>query len=1029
MKFSIYFIYSFLLFASIHLHAKHKPNIIGLKQEGTSSSLYSPTNTNGISYDTAILVKWPLNKNGQFNVGGIVIGKLVNNKFVANRTRIKVESINIPQKLGDILIDNAPILFEKMVGGVNQGVGVPMDTAILIKWPPVKSGNKFTTVSSMVTGYIQDGDFLFAQQGNRLISTTVGKYGDILINDVEIHFEKKNNGPKVEDDAIIKVQSEKKTTNTKPKQETTTLGEISAKWDKDKNPYGIVVFNNSKYGYDKAENIQEWMKENKNLKGKGEMPVPVFIIPITHKDTTIQAANGAGTRLASGGYWPKPGLKRTVVIAPPNNTPFFPEIVYGENNRLVKCTDTDGNDYYVNCPEGTENCCGLAPLPQIDLTTPAENNGNPDGDTKLKPETTTLSGILANWDKTKNPYGIVVFKNSQFVYDKAENIQEWMKGFKKLKGKKEKGYEAYYIITTTPKDTTIQAANGAGTRLAAGNASTKPGLKRIEIVSPPNNSPSSPEIIYDANTRLVKCTDKDGNDYYVNCPEGTGNCCELAPLPFIDLTSPEKQESFGSGNNHPDSTMSFKWPDDFNNSAYKDLKFEPKAILISNDGKKFTLNFRVYGDNRFVVFKDISVDYAITKMPAGTLFLTPFNGTYIEPIKSFIFVINPKISLKGGGAGTRSAIPSTRNKPGLRSDAPPPAPIGATVPQGEILFKNNGGGIKIDTAIVIYWPPVNGKDDYRQIPTPDNNMVVFSGGIVNNFKPNLKSVEGQDGQLILSRKRAKHMRTWNRVIRTDSDNENDEYNVAESINDTKNMDKSNLGVPIDTIQVIKWPEDFKKAAYKEASFEAMATFVAADGKFYFIDLDSDGDGFFDVDELASKIPAGTMLLKRGAKSRTAINGNFHTVSFTKNGDTLPTYTMQIALPNGRNLEKLFEMSDQAQNYKMREIISLHIGQAGRQTTSNEKDIPIALPYFDTNGNLLFWATKEAITLTYEKNALNNSSIAKNNKYDMDTFKSFYKTLINDYPTFAYPQFKQKPRRPRAVPHTEISIQPKTMQNK
>jgi hypothetical protein len=1097
MKFSIYFIFSFLLFANTHLHAKHKPNINGLKQEGTSSSLYSPKNTNGISYDSAILVKWPLNKNGQFNIAGMVYGKLVNNKFVVNRTRIKVQSINIPQKLGDILIDNASIVFDKMVGGVIQGVGVPMDTAILIKWPPVKSGNKFTTVSSMVTGYIQDGDFLFVQQGNRLISTTVGKYGVILIDDVPIppydtpngrvtnggisstnpsQVERRAGGgepekPKgcycVEEPtpgtftgvnvdcpggdcvkccADVKKQGGTRVTvpaevalaiskgqytgdwgdkkyyfnEVKPKQETTTLSQISTNWDKTKYPYGIVVFNNSKYGYDKAENIQEWMKDNKNLKGKGEMPVPVFIIPIKPKDTTIQAANGAGTRIATGQASTKPGLKRSVVVAPPNNTPFFPEIVYRENTRLVKCTDADGNDYYVNCPEGTENCCGLAPLPQIDLTTPAENNGNPNGGTKPKPETTTLSGILANWDKTKNPYGIVVFKNSQFVYDKAENIQEWMKGFKKLKGKKEKGYEAFYIIPTTPNDTTIQAANGAGTRLAAGNASTKPGLKRIEMVSPPNNSPSSPEIIYDANTRLVKCTDKDGNDYYVNCPEGTGNCCDLAPLPFIDLTSPEKQESFGSGNNHSDSTMSFKWPDDFNNSAYKDLKFEPNAILIGKDGKKHDVKFDSHSNYGFVVFKDISTDYTFLKMPAGTLFLTPFNGTYEGFNKPFIFVTIPQGSVKANGAGTRLATSQASAKPGLKRLTPPPAPIGATVPQGEILFKNNGGGIKIDTAIVIYWPPVNGKDDYRQIPPPNNNMVVFSQGIFNDFKPKLETVEDQDGQLIISRKRAKHMRTWEKVLRTNSDNENDEYNVAESINDTKSLDKSNLGVAIDTIQVIKWPEDFKKAAYQEASFEAMATFVAADGKFYFIDLDSDGDGFFDVDELASKIPAGTMLLKRGAKSKTANKSNFHTVSFTKNGNTLPTYTMQIALPNGSNMDKLFEMSDQAQNYKMREIISLHIGQAGRQNTNNEKDIPIALPYFDTNGNLLFWATKDAITLTYEKNAVNSSSIAKNNKYDMDTFKAFYKTLINDNPTFAYPQFKKD--RLRAVPHTESSIE-------
>jgi hypothetical protein len=1130
MKFSIYFIFSFLLFANTHLHAKHKPNINGLKQEGTSSSLYSPKNTNGISYDSAILVKWPLNKNGQFNIAGMVYGKLVNNKFVVNRTRIKVQSINIPQKLGDILTDNAPIVFEKMVGGVSQGAGVPMDTAILIKWPPVKSGNKFTTVSSMVTGYIQDGDFLFAQQSKRLIPTTVGKYGDILIDDVPIppydtpngrvanggisstnpgQVERRAGGgepekpkgcycveeptpgtftgvnvdcpggdcvkccadvkkqggtrvpvpaevvlaiskgqytgnwgdkkyyfnevkPKPETTTLgeISALAQLKNSTPKPKQETTTLGEISAKWDKDKYPYGIVVFKNNQFVYDKAENIQDWMKGYKKLKGKGIKGYEAYyIIPTTPKDTTIQAANGAGTRIATGQASIKPGLKRIEIVSPPSNLPSSPEIGYDENTRLVKCTDKDGNDYYVNCPEGTENCCDLAPLPQIDLTTPAENNGNPDGGTKPKPETTTLSGILANWDKTKNPYGIVVFKNSQFVYDKAENIQEWMKGFKKLKGKKEKGYEAYYIIPTTPKDTTIQAANGAGTRLASTQASTKPGLKRIEMVSPPNNSPSSPEIVYDENNRMVKCTDKDGNDYYVNCPEGTGNCCDLAPLPFIDLTSPEKRESFGSGNNHPDSTMSFKWPEDFNKLAYKDLKFEPNAILIGKDGKKHDVKFDSHSNYGFVVFKDISTDYTFLKMPAGTLFLTPFNDTYAGFNKPSIFVTMPQGSVKANGAGTRLATSQASAKPGLKRLTPPPAPIGATVPLGEVLFKNNGGGIKIDTAIVIYWPPVTGKDDYRQIPPPNNNMVVFSAGIVNDFKPFAENPEDRHGRLVLSRRKAKLMLAWQGLIRTNSDNDNDEYNVAESINDAKNMDKSNLGVLIDTIQVIKWPEDFKKAAYKEASFEAMATFVAADGKFYFIDLDSDGDGFFDIDELASKIPAGTMLLKRGAKSRTAINGNFHTVSFTKNGDTLPTYTMQIALPNGSSMDKLFETSDQAQNYKMREIISLHIGQAGRQTTNNEKDIPIALPYFDTNGNLLFWATKDAITLTYEKNTVNISSIAKNNMYDMDTFKSFYKTLINDNPTFAYPQFKQKPRRPRAVPHTEISIQPMAMPNK
>jgi hypothetical protein len=1327
MKFSIYFIFSFLLFANTHLHAKHKPNINGLKQEGTSSSLYSPKNTNGISYDTAILVKWPLNKNGQFNVAGIVIGKLVNNKFVVNRTRIKVQSINIPQKLGDILTDNTPIVFEKMVGGVSQGAGVPMDTAILIKWPPLKSGNKFTTVSSMVTGYIQDGDFLFVQQGNRLIPTIVGKYGDILIDDVPIPPYDTPNG-RVTNDGISSTNPgqverragggepekpkgcycvEEPTPGTftgvnvdcpggdcvkccadlkkqggtgvpvpaevalaiskgqytgdwgdknyyfnevKPKQETTTLSQISTNWDKTKYPYGIVVFNNSQYDYDKAENILEWMKDSKNLNGKSEMPVPVFIVPVMPKDTARREKHHAAfnKKRREQGFGKMVGL-----IPPPNNTPFFPEIVYRENTRLVKCTDADGNDYYVNCPEGTENCCGLAPLPQIDLTTPAENNGNPDGGTKPKPGTTTLSGIFANWDKTKNPYGIVVFKNSQFVYDKAENIQEWMKGFKKLKGKKEKGYEAFYIIPTTPKDTTIQAANGAGTRLAAGNASTKPGLKRIEIVSPPNNSPSSPEIIYDANTRLVKCTDADGNDYYVNCPEGTGNCCDLAPLPFIDLTSPEKQESFGSGNNHPDSTMSFKWPEDFNNSAYKDLKFEPNAILIGKDGKKHDVKFDSHSNYRFVVFKDISTDYTFLKMPAGTLFLKPFNGTYegfnkpsifvtmpqgsvkangagtrlatsqasakpglkrltpppapigatvplgevifknngggikidtaiviywplvngkddyrqtappegstifypeasiaaiqkapsgtilhytqtnmtnlgsnkddvfttvykygdiliddvpipferiqnpskipstdtaiivkwpedfkkaayqeasfeamatfvaadgkfyfidldsdgdgffdVDELASkipagtmllkrgatrkntqpFIFVTMPQGSVKANGAGTRLATSQASNKPGLKRLTPPPAPIGATVPLGEILFKNNGGGIKIDTAIVIFWPPVNGKDDYKQIPPPNNNMVVFSGEFVQNIKSEKVNSGDRHGQLVLSRRRAKLLLTWQGLIRTNSDNDNDEYNVAESINDAKSLDKSNLGVAKDTIQVIKWPEDFKKAVYKESSYEAMATFVSADGKFYFIDLDSDGDGFFDVDELASKIPAGTMLLKRGAKTKTANKSNFHTVSFTKNGDTLPTYTMQIALPNGSSMDKLFEMSDQAQIYKMREIISLHIGQAGRQTTNNEKDIPIALPYFDTNGNLLFWATKDAITLTYEKNAVNISSIAKNNKYDMDTFKSFYKTLINDNPTFAYPQFKKD--RLRAVPHTELSIDPK-----
>jgi hypothetical protein len=140
------------------------------------------------------------------------------------------------------------------------------------------------------------------------------------------------------------------------------------------------------------------------------------------------------------------------VVAPPNNTPFFPEIVYRENTRLVKCTDADGNDYYVNCPEGTEDCCGLAPLPQIDLTTPAENNGNPNGGTKPKQETTTLSQISTNWDKTKYPYGIVVFNNSKYGYDKAENIQEWMKDNKNLNGKSEMPVPVF-IVPVMPKDT------------------------------------------------------------------------------------------------------------------------------------------------------------------------------------------------------------------------------------------------------------------------------------------------------------------------------------------------------------------------------------------------------------------------------------------------------------------------------------------------------------------------------------------------------------------------------------------------
>ena len=483
---------------------------------------------------------------------------------------------------------------------------------------------------------------------------------------------------------------------------------------------------------------------------------------------------------------------------------------------------------------------------------------------KPKQETTTLGEISALWDKNKFPYGIVVFNNSSYGYDKAENIQEWMKDSKNLKGKGELTVPVF-IIPITLKDSfpTIQAANGAGTRAAVPSARGKPGLRREVIIPPPNNTPFFPEINYGDNVRLVKCTDKDGNEYYVNCPIDEGDCCNLAPLPFIDLTSSEKQMSSGNGESQPDSTMSFKWPDDFNNSAYKDLKFEPNAILIGNDGKKYSLNFKVYGDNRFIVFKDISTDFVMTNMPSGTIFLTPFNSAYSEPVKPGIFVTAPQGSVKANGAGTRIASTQASAKPGLKRLTPPPAPIGAAIPLGEVLFKNNGGGIKIDTAIVIYWLPVNGKDDYRQAAPPEGSTIFYP-------EASIAAIQKASSGTLLH-----YTQTSMTNLGSDKD---DMFTTVYKYGDILIDD-----VPIpfewrqnpskipssDTAIIIKWPEDFKKPEYSEASFQALVTFIAANGSIYFIDLDSDNDGICDILETASKIPPGTMLLKRRPAKETA----------------------------------------------------------------------------------------------------------------------------------------------------------------
>ena len=356
-----------------------------------------------------------------------------------------------------------------------------------------------------------------------------------------------------------------------------------------------------------------------------------------------------------------------------------------------------------------------------------------------------------------------------------------------------------------------------------------------------------------------------------------------------------------------------------------------------------------------------------------------------------IFVNTPVQA--ANGAGTRIATGQASTKPGLKREVPPPAPPSAAVPVGEISYdeKNGGGGIRIYTAIVIYWPPITDKNSYRKSP-PDGSTIFYPDGTIDYLR---KANSGTTVRFAHDTKEFK--------------DKGISFKYGDILIDDVPIDP--FRIQIDTAIVIKWPADFQKISANQAKFSALATFISAKGKIYHIDLDSDKDGFFDAEVAAGKLPAGTLLLYAPEFRKVRREASFGTYAITKKGETTPIYTMQLLLPEGIDAQELFKKSEQAANYMMQEISSTPLGMDTKINTS-KNDPPLAFPIFDANGDLLYWATEDGIVLTFATNA--------GAAYRIDTFMPTYDLRSNELPKLKQTSHKKL----RIVPHTESSIDAK-----
>lgn len=145
----------------------------------------------GIPIDTAIFIKWPPKKNGM-TAAGITLATFTGNTIALKQTSIKMGQADIQAKHGDILIDGVKIEYDKISGG--PGGGIPIDTAIIIHWPPKKQGSKYGSIGTLLLGTLKDGTFSIMQKGKTTNPVTMDKHGDILIDGVKIEYDKVTGG-------------------------------------------------------------------------------------------------------------------------------------------------------------------------------------------------------------------------------------------------------------------------------------------------------------------------------------------------------------------------------------------------------------------------------------------------------------------------------------------------------------------------------------------------------------------------------------------------------------------------------------------------------------------------------------------------------------------------------------------------------------------------------------------------------------------------------------------------------------------
>lgn len=196
------------------------------------------------------------------------------------------------------------------------------------------------------------------------------------------------------------------------------------------------------------------------------------------------------------------------------------------------------------------------------------------------------------------------------------------------------------------------------------------------------------------------------------------------------------------------------------------------------------------------------------------------------------------------------------------------------------------------------------------------------------------------------------------------------------------------GIRIDTAIVIRWPDDFEKAGTKP-NISGSMLILNEKGEWKTASVTS-VETFEIITEELVRTTRKALIIIPQIQTATTLT----TVSFTKKGETEPTYKMQIVLPAGVDLNEMFKKSDQAEDYTIR-IEGTRTVEAAKETLGKKNELPFAFPFFDAEGELLCWATKDGVVLTFARvpPSVKGVVISKN------LFSSTYKSLSEELPKF------------------------------